>query len=314
MIRRLEMAIAIDTHRSFHRAARALGISQPSLTRALQVLEEEMGARLFERGKNECEPTTFGQIVLTHARRIVSEIAETRREIALLQQLDIGSFSIGTGSAGVQHWVASAIGELCATYPNLKVLTSEHLWHQLPDMLMASEIDVAVGEATGLEGNPDIVVARLPRRPGAVVCRAGHPLTRLAKVGIEDLERYRLVGPHLARRFGLSFSPGSALGEMSEDSKYFVPAIVCASWPAIREIVARSDAIAFRARAVLTLPENRGSLSVLSFEAPWFMTELAIMWRRDRMQHPALKAFRDIARRNEALLMGEGRDRLHAVA
>jgi DNA-binding transcriptional LysR family regulator len=146
------------------------------------------------------------------------------------------------------------------------------------------------------------------------VCRAGHPLTRLAKVGIEDLERYRLVGPHLARRFGLSFSPRSALGEMSEDSKYFVPAIVCASWPAIREIVARSDAIAFRARAVLTLPENRGSLSVLSFEAPWFMTELAIMWRRDRMQHPALKAFRDIARRNEALLMGEGRDRLHAVA
>ena len=44
MIRRLELAIAIDAHRSFHRAARAMGISQPSLTRALQVLEAELGA------------------------------------------------------------------------------------------------------------------------------------------------------------------------------------------------------------------------------------------------------------------------------
>lgn len=231
-----------------------------------------------------------------------------------MQHLEIGSFSIGTGSAGVQHWVASAIGELCAAHPKLKVITSERLWYQLPDALMASEFDVALGEASALEGNPDIVVSRLPRRPGSVICRAGHPLTRLARVGIEDLQRYRLVGPYLARRLGEPFAPDAALGAMSEDSRYFVRAIVCASWNAIREIVARSDVIAFRARAVLRRPKNVGTLVVLPFEAPWLVTDLAIMWRRDRMQHPALKAFRDIARRAEALVMGEGQGALHVVA
>lgn len=64
MLRRLEMIVAIDQHRNFGRAARALGISQPSLTRALQVLEAELGVRLFERDRAECQPTEFGRIML----------------------------------------------------------------------------------------------------------------------------------------------------------------------------------------------------------------------------------------------------------
>src|SRR5262245_8321023 len=98
MLRRLEMMVAIDTHRSFNRAARALGISQPSLTRALQVLESEVGVRLFERGKTDCEPTEFGRIMLNRGRRILSEMAEARREIALLQGLETGEFRIGAAS------------------------------------------------------------------------------------------------------------------------------------------------------------------------------------------------------------------------
>src|SRR5215510_2632131 len=104
MIRRLEMALALDTHRNFQRAARALGVSQPALTRALQTLEKEFGARLFERGKTECHPTAFGHVVLARARRILTEVAETRREIELLNDLGRGEFKIGLGTAGPQQW------------------------------------------------------------------------------------------------------------------------------------------------------------------------------------------------------------------
>ena len=312
MMRRLEMAIAIDTHRSFHRAARALGISQPSLTRALQVLETEMGARLFERGKTECEPTTFGRIVLARARRIMSEVAEGKREIALLQGLQDGVFTIGTGSAGVLHWVAVAVGELCAANPKLSVQFYEYPWYQLPDALMAADIDVAVGEASDLAGHPDIVVARLPRRPSGLVCRAGHPLTKAAKISVDDLAQYRLVGPRMPRRVGMNFPTQSAFGSMSADSRYFTPAILCAGWSAMREIVQRSDALAFRPRPVLNAPEN-SDLVILPFEAPWMCTDYAVMWRRDRMLHPALKAFREAARRSEAAVMG-GKGSLRAVA
>jgi DNA-binding transcriptional LysR family regulator len=239
-------------------------------------------------------------------------VAEGKREIALLQGLQVGTFAIGTGSAGVLHWAAVAVGDLCAANPKLTVQISELPWYQLPDALMAADIDVAVGEASDLAGHPDIVVSRLPRRPSGVVCRAGHPLTKAAKIGIEDLAQYRLVGPRMPRRVGMNLPAQSAFGSMSADSRYFTPAVLCAGWGAIRQIVLRSDALAFRPRPVLDTPENN-DLVILPFEAPWMCTDYAVMWRRDRMLHPALKAFREAARRSEAAVMG-GKGSLRAVA
>jgi DNA-binding transcriptional LysR family regulator len=305
MLRRFEMAIAIDTHRSFQRAARALGVSQPALTRALQTLETEFGARLFERGNGECAPTAFGQIVLARARRVVSEVAEAKREIDLLQGLETGGLRVGIGSAGPQQWVGRAIGDICAANPKLKVNNVELAGYHQPDALMAGEVDVAVGEPCDLTAYPDIVLARLPQRPVAFFCRKEHPLTRLNQVEIEDIAAYSFAGPRLRRRFGIHFPASSAMGSMSADGQYFEPSILCANWTAIREIVLRSDVVSARARAILNAPENRADLAVLPFEAPWFHTQLAIMWRRDRMPHPALKAFRDAVRRNEAVAMGD---------
>lgn len=307
MIRRLEMALALDTHRSFQRAARVLGVSQPALTRALQTLEKEFGARLFERGKTECQPTAFGRVVLARARRILSEVAETRREIDLLQDLGTGEFRLGVGTAAPQQWVGGAIGDLCADNPNLRVRVMEMPPAQHSPALMAGEIDVAVGEPLDLAAYPDIVVARLPRRAGAFFCRKSHPLTKLAAVAMTDIAGFPLAAARLTRRLGMNLPAGSAMGSMSADGQYFEPAILCANWMALREIVCRSDAVSVRVRALLDTPENLADFAILPFAAPWLVSEVAITWRRDRIPHPALKAFRDAVRRAETSVMGEKR-------
>lgn len=305
MIRRFEMAIAIDDHRSFQRAARALGISQPALTRALQTLETEFGARLFERGKNECEPTPFGHIVLTHARRVVSEVSEARREIGLLTDLKSGEFRIGMGSAGPQQWLGGAIGDLCAANPELRVRIVELAGLHMPDSLMAGEIDVAVGEPCELDNYPDIVLARLPRRPISFFCRKGHPLTQQPEPTLRDIGMFPFVGPRLKRRWGVHLPTNPVFGSMSADGKYFEPAILCPNWATILDIVRRSDVISARSRALVETPEHRADLAILPFVIPELHTEHSIMWRADRMPHPALKAFRDAVRRNEAIVMGD---------
>jgi DNA-binding transcriptional LysR family regulator len=95
------------------------------------------------------------------------------------------------------------------------------------------------------------------------------------------------------------------MGAMSADGQFFEPAIVCAPWTAIREIVLRSDVVGVRVLAMLKAPENRDGLAILPFRAPWLVSENSIMWRRDRMPHPALKAFCDAVRRREAIAMSE---------
>lgn len=303
MIRRLEMALALDAHRSFQRAARALGISQPSLTRALQVLEGELGARLFERTRAECVPTEFGKVALVRARRILTEIAETKREIAMLQGLQVGEFRIGASSFATQVWLGGAMGEVCARHPKLKLRSMEYLWHHLPDALMASEIDVAIGEASELTGNPEIVVGRLPRRSGAFICRTGHPLASKAKVTMDDLARFPLVAPLLPRRIALQLPAESAMGALSADGRHYQPSIFCPTWVGIGDAVQASDAVGTVPRASLPAFLKRHAIVALPIEAPWLRTEQAIMWRRDRMQHPALKTFREAARRSEAAIM-----------
>lgn len=313
MIRRLEMVLALETHRSFQRAASVVGVSQPALTRALQTLEKEFGTRLFERGKAECRPTEFGRVVLARARRILSEVAETRREINLLQDLEMGEFRVGLGVAGPQQWVGGAVGDLCADNPKLRVRVIEIPGPQQAAALMAGEIDVAVGESPDLPAYPDIVVARLPRRPSAFFCRRGHPLTNLATIDLKDIAAFPFVAARLSRRMGLNFPARSPMGAMSADGKSFEPAILCANWTALREIVSRSDVVSGRVRALLETPENLADFAILPFAAPWLIPDFAITWRRDRLPHPALKDFRDAVRRNEATTLGEKRA-IRAVA
>jgi DNA-binding transcriptional LysR family regulator len=305
MMRRLEMLVALDTHRSFNRAARSLGISQPALTRALQTLENEVGARLFERGKTDCAPTEFGMIMLARSRRILAEMAEARREIALLQGLEIGEFRIGAASFVTQLWLGAAIGQLSAAHPRLKIRSAEHLWYQLADALMAAEIDVAVGEASELAGNPEIVVSRLPRRLGAVICRTGHPLAGKGRVEIADLAAFPLAGPRLPRRLAAHLPAQSALGSVAANGLSFQPSILCETIVGIADLVENSDAVGVVPRVFLGRVRHRSGVVALPFEAPWLCTEQALMWRRDRLAHPALKAFREAARRCEAAVMGK---------
>jgi DNA-binding transcriptional LysR family regulator len=313
MLRRLEMIVAIDTHRNFNRAARALGISQPSLTRALQTLERELGVRLFERDKTECQPTEFGRIMLERSRRILSEMAEARREIELLQGLQTGEFRIGAGSFATQLWLGAAIGQLNGAHPRLKVRSAELLWYQLPVALMASEIDVAVGEASELAATPDIVVSRLPRRPGVLICRAGHPLARQGAVDVADLAAFPLAGPRLPRRIAMHLPAESTLGTLAPNGLSFQPAILCETLVGIGDLVEQSDALGIFPRAAVARLRQRPTIAVLPFEPTWLCTEQALMWRGDRMAHPALKAFRESARRCEAAVMGS-KGGLRAVA
>ncbi len=70
--RLLRNALALAEHRNFARAAQALNISQPTLTRSIQLLETRLGARLFDRKARTVLPTPLGKEVLKHARLIVA--------------------------------------------------------------------------------------------------------------------------------------------------------------------------------------------------------------------------------------------------
>jgi LysR family cyn operon transcriptional activator len=70
-LRHMRHALALSEHRNFGRAAERLGISQPTLSRSIQVLEAQIGAPLFDRLPRDVVPTEVGRVFLERATPIV---------------------------------------------------------------------------------------------------------------------------------------------------------------------------------------------------------------------------------------------------
>ncbi|WP_329533265.1 LysR family transcriptional regulator [Streptomyces sp. NBC_01450] len=104
-VRHLRALCAIADTGSLHRAARHLGVAQPSLSTQLRRIEQELGGELFTRERTGCRPTPLGRVVLGRARPLVAEmrslVAEARAAAADEPQLRIGS----TASRALAGWL-----------------------------------------------------------------------------------------------------------------------------------------------------------------------------------------------------------------
>src|SRR6187399_804629 len=74
----LRYIVAVANERSFGRAAQKCFVSQPALSVAIQKLEEELGARLFERGMSEVSVTPLGERIVEQAQRVLEELARVQ--------------------------------------------------------------------------------------------------------------------------------------------------------------------------------------------------------------------------------------------
>ena len=72
-VQQLEYIVALDTHRSFVRAAESCFVTQPTLTMQVKKLEDEWSMLLFDRTKKPIEPTPFGERVVLKARQVLRE-------------------------------------------------------------------------------------------------------------------------------------------------------------------------------------------------------------------------------------------------
>jgi DNA-binding transcriptional LysR family regulator len=303
MLRRLEFALAVDKHRSFHRAARALGISQPTLTRSIQVLEKELGVRLFSRTKQGLELTEYGRVVLRRAPTISREVQELKRDIASMKCLEVGELSVGAGSFSM-IWIGRAVGRLVGKHPGLKVRSLELPWWELPGALLRREVDIAVGESSAFATDPEITVDRLPPRQMAMFCRVGHSLAGASHIGLSDLARYPLAAPRLPRRIFRNLPAGTPMGSVSPDGRYFSPGIECATLSAIIEAVTLSDAIGAGAPSVLAPLAEQGGIAILPFQPAWWSTDYALARLRGWVPSPAAEDFNANARTAEVEIMG----------
>lgn len=198
-VRHLRALCAIADTGSLHKAARLLGVSQPSLTTQLRRIENALGAELFSRERTGCRPTPLGRSVLIRARPLVAEmnalVVEAKSAAARAggPRLRIGS----TASRALAGWLRRLRQRLAGTDLSLHMDVSANA---LLRMVASGQLDVAFVHE--VEGCPLLVPDGLDvrvlvdREPQFISMAHDHPAAAAPVVELADLAHDRwMVDP-----------------------------------------------------------------------------------------------------------------------
>jgi len=291
-IRQITLLAQLDEERSVLRAAKALGMTQPAASKQLKEMEDALQVQLFERHARGVVPTSSGEILVRHARSILSEIDLAQQELATLQSGLSGQASLGTVTTPAANLVPATIHLLKKQHPGL--LVNVELDHSRPLLakLLQGQLDVIVARIPETQASENLQFEPLCDERHAVLIGARHPLAGEPNVRLEDLLEHPWILP----------PPASVLRERL--AGFFVqrglpmPAniIQTQSLPVITHLLRTSQAVAvLQYEAVQPLCES-GLLAVLIQDLGLDIGCFGIVTRRGHRLSPGGVALLDCLR------------------
>jgi LysR family hca operon transcriptional activator len=183
-LRHLRYFIAVAETGSLTVAAeRRLFTSQPSLSRQIRDLEEEVGAELFNRSARGVELTASGKAFLDHARLALSQVDAATEAARRASQPTRQVFALGFLTGEEMTWLPRAMQVLRDELPKIDVTVSSHYSPDLADGLARGKLDLAFLRA---EPGFDLDYRVVSREKLIVLMPSDHPLTERTSIRPED--------------------------------------------------------------------------------------------------------------------------------
>jgi DNA-binding transcriptional LysR family regulator len=195
-LRQLRYVAAVAESGSIVGASRVLRIAQPSVSRTIQSLEEQLGVSLFERRARGVAPTAYGLALVRHLRIIEADLRHAADDLGEIRGVSPAEIRVGVGP--VESAIMSeALTRFTRRHATTKVLIREGLYAMLEPALIEGALDFIVGGG-GRSSEPPAGLSSemIGRVQPAVVVRRQHPLARKARISFADLQRATWVLPH----------------------------------------------------------------------------------------------------------------------
>jgi len=280
----LRCALALSERTNFARAAQALHVSQPTLSRNIQDIERQVGTQLFERGKRGVVPTEAGKIFLEQAREMIARSGDLDREMNLLKGLEKGELNIGAGTYTSAMMVDRAIVRLVRAHPSIRLQIHSDNREKLLPMLHKRELDLAVVGLRGDTDDSDLHVTKLNEHQGYFVVRSRHPLLSSKAVPtLQNILQFPLaMTSRVPTLLMKKFLAGVPVAEHSVAKSF--PPIVCESVAMMKMLVAETDAVSVLPLNAIMAEVRTGQLKILGFVPQWMKADFGIL----RLEHRSL--------------------------
>ena len=192
-LRQLQFFVAAAEAGSVSGAARALSISQSSVTEAIRALEDDLGVLLFDRQARGLVITHKGSAFLRHARQIRADVATARTAFRDEAETATGRLSLGVTSLVAGYVLSDILSRFRRAFPQVDLSVIEDNGDYLQHLLIGGELDVAVLLTSSVKDRMALQVETLVVSPYRLWLPLGHPLAQQEAIALEELAGQPLI-------------------------------------------------------------------------------------------------------------------------
>ena len=185
-IRQIEYFVEVAKQLSFTKAAATLHVSQPSISKAIQNLEAELGVPLFYRSSKQLELTDAGHAVLVNAQQVLQTFKNLRSELTDLMELKKGQIRIGIPPIVGAEFFSKLISYYKEQYPLIEILLTEAGTKRIRQDIESGELDIGL-VCSSQSKNEQLNTISFMKDPLQLIVHADHPLAKKSSVHLHDL-------------------------------------------------------------------------------------------------------------------------------
>lgn len=289
-IRQLEYFLEIAKQLNFTKAASVLLVSQPSLSKTIKSMEDELGVPLFYRSAKQLELTDAGKALLVNAKTVIEAFNNLTSELNDVVNLKKGEVRIGIPPIIGAAFFSTIISQFIETYPQIEVTLTEVGSKKIKDGVEEGILDIGlICNLPIQKGSFETI--KLLRDPLMLIAHEEHRLADKSTVSFTDIDSEPLI--QYRHDFSLH---DSIMEECARNDIY--PHIVCESSQRdfmIEMVEAKLGIALLPSQICETITNNK--IVTIPFEQPTINLELGMIWKKNKYLPFAVREFIDITKK-----------------
>jgi DNA-binding transcriptional LysR family regulator len=283
----LETFLEVARHTSFSRAAEKRFRTQPAISSQIRSLEEEVGARLFDRSGGKVALTAAGKLFQQYAEQTLDARKTMLITLAEMERVPRGEIVVGANEGTCLHILPEVFAEFKKLYPNVGVQISRLERAKIMESIIDNSVDFGVVSAP--VDDKRLTAVNIHRDELVIIAPPGHSLSRMKQAAIADVVPFPLLLPKIGRT-------RDALENLFHD-RHLKPKISMEldSSELLKRFVAADVGIGFIARSNVMEDVKAGVLTAIAMADASIRRDLALVFRKDKALSRAALAFIEIA-------------------
>jgi LysR family transcriptional regulator, low CO2-responsive transcriptional regulator len=283
----LETFLEVARHASFSRAAEKRFRTQPAISSQIRALEEEVGARLFDRSGGKVALTSAGKVFQQYAEQTVEARKAMIVTLAELERVPRGEIVVGANEGTCLHILPEVFAEFKKLYPNVAVQISRLERAKILESIIDNSVDFGVVSTPVADKR--LTVVNIHRDELVIVAPPGHSLSHRKQAGIADVAAFPLLLPKVGRT-------RDALENLFHEHR-LKPKVSMEldSSELLKRFVAADVGVGFIARSNILEDVKAGVLAAVTLADASIRRDLALVFRKDKALSRAALAFIEVA-------------------